>query len=111
MPLKDHADAPITNQAVSREVYLYIGGTRCIGLSILDRVRTDRPVPTDTPDHIIFFTNTRDGSDICKEVLAAEPIRAFTQSTLRVRITSSTANRTANLTGKMLIGSDITIHE
>ena len=70
----------------------------------------DRPVRMDRPAHIIFFTNTR-GSELCKEVLAAEPIRAFTQSTLRVRITSSTANRTANLPGKILIGSDITIHE
>ena len=115
VPLKDHANAPITDQPVSREVYLYIGGTRCIGFRILDRVRnttgTVTPTVTDTPAHIEFFTNTRTGSDTCRQVLAAEPIRAFTQSTLRVRITSSTANRAANLPGKMLIGSDITIHE
>ena len=115
VPLKDHANAPITDLPVSREVYLYIGGTRCIGLSIRDRVHNTVgvtvPTVTDIPAHIEFFTNTRDGSDTCRQVLAAEPIRAFTQSTLRVRITSSTANRTANLPGKMLIGSDITIHE
>ena len=112
VPLKDHANAPITDQPVSREVY--IGDTRCIGLSIQDRVRntvgTVTPTVTDIPAHIEFFTNTR-GSELCKEVLAAEPIRAFTQSTLRIRITSRTTNRSANLPGKMLIGSDITIHE
>ena len=110
VPLKNHANAPITDQPVSREVYLYIGGTRCIGFRILDRVRnttgTVTPTVTDTPAHIEFFTNTRDGSDTCRQALAAEPIRAFTQSTLRVRI----ANRTANLPGRMLIGSDITIY-
>ena len=115
VPLKNHANAPITDQPVSREVYLWLGGTRCIGFRILDRVRnttgTVTPTVTDIPAHIEFFTNTRDGSDTCRQVLAAEPIRAFTQSTLRIRITSSTANRTANLPGKMLIGSDITIHE
>ena len=115
VPLKDNGNAPIANQPVSREVYLYIGGTRCIGFRILDRVHnttgTVTPTVTDIPAHIEFFTNTRDGSDTCRQVLAAEPIRAFTQSTLRIRITSSTANRTANLPGKMLIGSDITIHE
>ena len=111
VPLKDHGGDPIADQPVSREVYLYVGGTRCIGFRILDRVRnttgTVTPTVTDIPAHIEFFTNTRDGSDTCRQVLAAEPIRAFTQSTLRVRI----ANRTANLPSKMLIGSDITIHE
>ena len=115
VPLKDNGNDAIANQPVSREVYLYIGSTRCIGLSIRDRVRnttgTVTPTVTDIPAHIEFFTNTRDGSDTCRQVLAAEPIRAFTQSTLRVRITSSTANRTANLPGKMLIGSDISIYE
>ena len=108
VPLKKgRGGEPITNESVLNEVYLYIGGTRCIGLSIEDRVRIDRPVPTDRPANIIFFTNTRDGSDTCRQALAAEPIRAFTQSTLRVRI----SNRTVNLPDRMLIGSDITIHE
>ena len=106
VPLKDHGNAPIANQPVSREVYLWLGGTICIGLSIEDRFRTDTPVLIDRPAHIIFFTNTRNGSDTCRQVLAVESIRAFTQSTLRIHVN----NRTANLPGRMLIGSDITIY-
>ena len=108
VPLKKgRGGEPITDETVFSEVYLYIGGTRCIGLSIQDRARTDAPVFTDIPAHIIFFKNTSTGSDTCRQALAAEPIRAFTQSTLRVRVN----NRTANLPDRMLIGSDITIYE
>ena len=97
VPLKDNSNAAIANQPVSREVYLWLGGTICIGLSIEDRLRTDTPVLIDRPANIIFFTNTRNGSDICKQALAAEPIRAFTQS--NVRIGSATFSNT------MAIGS------
>ncbi|MDY4153845.1 prepilin-type N-terminal cleavage/methylation domain-containing protein [Campylobacter sp.] len=103
VPLKDHADAPITNQAVSREVYLYIGGTRCIGVSIRDRVRTI-PAGIVIPAHIVFFTaNPTTASDTCRQALAAEPIRAFTQSTIRVG--------SGTLPNAMAIGSTSRIYE
>ena len=101
VPLKKgRGGEPITNESVLNEVYLYIGGTRCIGLSIRDRVRNTAgavtPTVTDIPAHIEFVTaNPTTASDICKQALAAEPIRAFTQSTLRFR--------NANYPGKMAI--------
>ena len=89
VPLKNHANAPITDQPVSQEVSLYVDDSRCIGVTLHDRVGI-------LPAHIIFFTDTSArASDTCKEVLAAEPIRAFTQSTLRVG--------NANLPGRMAI--------
>ena len=91
VPLKDHANAPITDQPVSREASLYIGGTRCIGVTLHDKFNA-------LPARIVFFTQTpASASELCKEVLAAEPIRAFTQS--NVRIGSTTFSNT------MAIGS------
>ena len=74
VPLKNHANADITDQAVSREVYLYIGGTRCIGVTLHDRVGI-------LPAYIQFHRNP-DASELCEEVLDAEPIKAYTESAI-----------------------------
>ena len=89
--LKDHGGAPIADQSVLEGAYLYIGSPRdpwCIRVTLWDRGAL--------PAHIEFNTQApASASELCKEVLAAEPIRAFTQSTLRVG--------TGNLPGRMAI--------
>ena len=89
VPLKDHGGAPIADQSVFHGAYLHLGGTWCIGVMLHDRRGIE-------PANIEFFLNNIDNpSDTCRQALAAEPIRAFTQSTLRFR--------NANYPGKMAI--------
>ncbi|MCI6563935.1 type II secretion system protein [Campylobacter sp.] len=92
VPLKNHADVPITNQSTAQEVSLYIGGTRCIGVTLEDRVG---PLPA----YIKFYTQNPEASSLCKQVLAAEPIKAYTESKVRDA-----------LPGTMAIGSSTSVY-
>ena len=75
VPLKDHGGDPIADQSVFQEVYLYIDDTWCIGVALRDRL------PPLLPFYIQFHKNP-DASELCEEVLAAEPIRAYTESAI-----------------------------
>ena len=95
VPLKDNGDLPATTQLVtesgSKPVALYIGGDMCIQVALSNGVAS-----LNIPAYITFTPDTKNkDKGVCKEVLAAEPIRAFTQSTLRFR--------NANYPGKMAI--------
>ena len=92
VPLKNHANVSITDQSTIHEVSLYIGGTRCIGVTLEDRVG---PLPA----YIKFYTQNPEASSLCKQVLAAEPIKAYTESKVREA-----------LPGTMAIGSSTSVY-
>ena len=83
VPLKNHANAPITDQPVSQEVSLYVDDSRCIGVTLHDRGGI-------LPAYIQFHRNP-DASELCEEVLAAEPIRAYTESAILEALTGTMA--------------------
>ena len=76
VPLKDHGGVLVTTQLATGEASLYIGGDRCIGVTLVDKVGI-------LPAYIKFFTGNTEASDLCKQVLAAEPIKAYTESKIR----------------------------
>ena len=78
VPLKDHGGVPVANQTTGVEASLYIGGTRCIGVTLVDKDKFGI-----LPAYIRFFTGNTKVSDLCKQVLAAEPIKAYTESKIR----------------------------
>ena len=92
MPLKNHADVPITNQSTAQEVSLYIGGTRCIGVTLHDKVGV-------LPARIQFYTKNPKAGSLCQQVLAAEPIKAYTESKILEA-----------LPGTMAIGSNTRVY-
>ena len=77
-------------QAVNGNGYLMVGGVRCIEVSVSNR--------TDVLPAYIKFTKypTNKDKGVCKEVLAAEPIKAYFKSEV-----------TKGLPGTMPIGSSI----
>ena len=73
--------------------YLMVGGERCIEVSVNNRVGV-------LPAYITFTKYpTNQNKGVCKEVLEAEPIKAFINSKIL-----------DNLPGIMAIGSSITIY-
>ena len=80
-----------------RPGYITVDGERCIEVRIHNKLG---PIPAR-----ISFTEYPTNKDrgICQQALAAEPIRAFTQSTIRVGI--------GILTNTMAIGSTSSIYE
>lgn len=73
--------------------YLMVGGERCIEVSVNNRVGV-------LPAYITFTKYpTNQNKGVCKEVLEAEPIKAFINSKIL-----------DNLPGTMAIGSSITIY-
>ena len=92
VPLKNHADVPITNQSTAQEVSLYIGGTRCIGVTLHDKVGV-------LPARIQFYTKNPKAGSLCQQVLAAEPIKAYTESKILEA-----------LPGTMAIGSNTRVY-
>ncbi|MDD7090450.1 type II secretion system protein [Campylobacter sp.] len=92
VPLKDHGGVPITNELTGREVSLYIGGDRCIGVRLEDRVGN-------LPARIQFYTSNNNVSSVCQQVREAEPIKAYTKS-----------EAIKGLTGTMAIGSNTKIY-
>ena len=92
VPLKDHGGVPVTTQSTAQEASLYIGGDRCIGVTLVDRLG---PLPA----YIKFYTQNSKASDLCKEVLAAEPIKAYTESKILEA-----------LPGTMAIGSNTRVY-
>ena len=91
VPLKNHADVPITNQSTAQEVSLYIGGTRCIDVALHDRLGS-------IPARIQFTPKTTDTSNVCKQVLDSAPIKAYLDSTV------------SSLKNTMAIGSSTKIY-
>ena len=61
-----------------RPGYITVDGERCIEVQIHNKIGL-------APARISFTENTTNRNrGICRQALAAEPIRAFTQSTIRV---------------------------
>ena len=84
VPLKDHGGVLVTTQLATGEASLYIGGDRCIGVTLVDKVGI-------LPAYIKFFTGNTKASDLCKQVLAAEPIKAYTESAILEALTGTMA--------------------
>ncbi|MDY5384258.1 MAG: type II secretion system protein [Campylobacter sp.] len=93
VPLTKNGGVPITTESATQEVYLYIGGTRCIGVTSFDRLG---PLPA----FIQFVANNPDTSSVCKQVLAAAPIKAYFDSKVK-----------DGLPGTIAIGSSISIYD
>ena len=91
VPLKDHGGVLVTTQLATGEASLYIGGDRCIGVTLVDKVGI-------LPAYIKFFTGNTEASDLCKQVLAAEPIKAYTES------------KVGSLSNAMAIGSSTSVY-
>ena len=76
VPLTKNGGVPITtDELATQEGYLYVGGTRCIGVKLEDRLNA-------LPARIVFSTTNSNVSNVCKQVLAAAPIKAYLDSTV-----------------------------
>ena len=92
VPLKDNGGVPVTTQLATGEASLYIGGDRCIGVTLHDGVGA-------LPARIQFYTKNPKAGSLCQQVLAAEPIKAYTESKILEA-----------LPGTMAIGSNTKIY-
>ena len=92
VPLKNHANVPITDQLTGGEVSLYVGDDRCIGVTLHDGVGA-------LPARIQFYTKNPKAGSLCQQVLAAEPIKAYTESKILEA-----------LPGTMAIGSNTRVY-
>ncbi|MDY5466865.1 MAG: type II secretion system protein [Campylobacter sp.] len=71
---KQRGGLPITNEVATQDSSLFIGGTRCIDVRLENRTGS-------IPARIQFATNNAaNASSVCKQVLAAEPIKAYIDS-------------------------------
>ncbi|MDY4829800.1 MAG: hypothetical protein SO164_03135 [Campylobacter sp.] len=81
MPLKDNGGLPVTTKLVIGErapAALYIGGDMCIEVALNNGVAN-----LNIPAYITFTPNPKNkNKGVCKEVLAAEPIKAYTESAI-----------------------------
>ena len=94
VPLKDNGGVPVTTQLATGEASLYIGGDRCIGVTLHDRGVGNLPA------YITFTKNSKNkDKGVCKQVLAAEPIKAYTESKILEA-----------LPGTMAIGSNTRVY-
>ena len=75
VPLTKNGGVPITTELATQEGFLYVGGTRCIDVALHDRLGS-------IPARIQFTPKTTDTSNVCKQVLAAAPIKAYLDSTV-----------------------------
>ncbi len=73
VPLTKNGGLPITTESANREGSLYIGGTRCIGVTLADRTGA-------IPARIVFSTTNSNVSNVCKQVLDSAPIKAYLDS-------------------------------
>ena len=89
VPLKDHGGVLVTTQLATGEASLYIGGDRCIGVTLHDGAGA-------LPARIVFTTVNSEVSSVCQKVREAEPIKAYTES-----------KAVKGLAGTMPIGSSI----
>ncbi|MDY4012757.1 MAG: type II secretion system protein [Campylobacter sp.] len=92
VPLTKNGGVPITTELATQEGYLYVGGTRCIDVALSDRLGL-------LPAYIKFTPKTADTSNVCKQVLAAAPIKAYLDS----KVSDA-------LPGTMAIGSSTKIY-
>ena len=91
VPLTKNGGVPITTELATQEGFLYVGGTRCIDVALHDRLGS-------IPARIQFYTQNPKASDLCKQILAAEPIKAYTES------------KVGSLPNTMAIGSSTKIY-
>ena len=92
VPLTKNGGVPITTELATQEGFLYVGGTRCIDVALHDRLGS-------IPARIQFYTQNPKASDLCKQILAAEPIKAYTESKILEA-----------LPGTMAIGSNTRVY-
>ena len=111
VPLQLYRDHPITASDVATEhgAHLAADGKNCISIQLVDRSGT-------TPAYILL-TKDRENKlqGLCKEIVEAEPVRAFLASTIddldlsQLGPTLENGNRTA-ADGAIAIGSSTTIY-
>ena len=92
-PLTKNGGEPITTDlATQHEGSLYIGGTRCIGVKLHDKLGA-------IPARIEFTTTNSNTSNVCKQVLAAAPVKAYLES----KVSDA-------LPGTMAVGSSTSVY-
>ena len=111
VPLQLYRDHPITasTPATQHGAHLAADGKNCISIQLVDRSGT-------TPAYILL-TKDRENKlqGLCKEIVEAEPVRAFLASTIddldlsQLGPTLENGNRTA-ADGAIAIGSSTTIY-
>ena len=111
VPLQLYMDHPITASDVATQhgAHLAADGKNCISIQLVDRRGT-------TPAYILL-TKDRENKlqGLCKEIVEAEPVRAFLASTIdgldlsQLGPTLENGNRTA-ADGAIAIGSSTTIY-
>ena len=111
VPLQLYRDHPITASDVATQhgAHLAADGKNCISIQLVDRRGT-------TPAYILL-TKDRENKlqGLCKEIVEAEPVRAFLASTIdgldlsQLGPTLENGNRTA-ADGAIAIGSSTTIY-
>nr|WP_321432402.1 type II secretion system protein [uncultured Campylobacter sp.] len=93
VPLTKNGGEPITTELATQAGYLYIGNTRCIDVTLQDKLGT-------LPAYIKFTPNNNNNtSNVCKQVLAAAPIKAYLDS----KVSDA-------LPGTMAIGSNTRVY-
>ena len=111
VPLQLYRDHPITASDVATQhgAHLAADGKNCISIQLVDRRGT-------TPAYILFVKDRENKNQgLCKEILEAEPVRAFLASTVdglnlsQLGPTLENGNRTA-ADGAIAIGSSTTIY-
>ena len=76
VPLTKNGGVPITTDELATQAgFLYVGGTRCIDVTLHDRLGS-------IPARIQFTPKTTDTSNVCKQVLDSAPIKAYLDSTV-----------------------------
>ena len=92
VPLTKNGGEPITTElATQHEGSLYIGGTRCIGVKLVDKL-------VKIPARIVFTTTNSNISNVCEQVLATDSVKAYLDSTV------------ASLPKTMAIGSSTSVY-
>ncbi|MCI6177648.1 MAG: type II secretion system GspH family protein [Campylobacter sp.] len=91
VPLTKNGGLPITTELATVEGSLYIGGTRCIGVALADKVGK-------IPARIVFTTTNSNISNVCEQVLATDSVKAYLDSTV------------ASLPKTMAIGSSTSVY-
>ena len=91
VPLTKNGGVPITTELATQAGFLYVGGTRCIDVTLHDKVGV-------LPARIQFTPKTTDTSNVCKQVLDSAPIKAYLDSTV------------SSLKNTMAIGSSTKIY-
>ena len=99
----EHADRPAAAKGSENDGILKVGGENCIAMKLVDRTVT---ATATAPAYIVFAKDSRNKNrGACKEVLEADVVRAFVESTAEGVNLGGDTNK-----GAIAIGSRTTIY-